>query len=518
MMSETLPSTSDVEEHQQQNAEMGQQSVSKKDEGTLSIESNTRGEEEEEDDEDNGEREEKDLQVQQQGRGRCCTRRNCCCFGFCVVLIVVIIVASLYAVARNNNEASSVATLDEYLEILDSFQITNASSSDDIQMAMDSMLSLYEERNTKCMGGSVVGISRNNVEGGTTQQRIYSSQGTQKKESHNLFINENTLFEIGSISKPLTGLVLAYQIESGYIPVLDTPVNNVLPSSIPDLIVNSNNDLMTFQHLVTHTSGLPRLAPVTVSRRYDPATENPYAGHSEQDLLDQIKVIVQDGLIRQTEDYEYSNFGFSFLAYLLGKSDGKHRQFIDIQQELTYEVLNMTSTFIGNSLSSTNYDDSTGTSLLQRLSTGYSPHYPKEEMPYWYDGGIFIDGAGSTVSSASDLLSLSEKYMMFTNRSEDGSDNEGDDGGADDETHTLKLAIERSLEPLKPVDEGGVAYGWFYGNALGSTVYAHSGGTEGFSSYVGFNPSHQFGVVGLSNCGYTRDVDLMGVALLRTMI
>jgi hypothetical protein len=49
---------------------------------------------------------------------------------------------------------------------------------------------------------------------------------------------------------------------------------------------------------------------------------------------------------------------------------------------------------------------------LSRLSTGYVMPESKP-APYWYHGGYFINGAGSTVLSATDLLQFVETYYWL---------------------------------------------------------------------------------------------------------
>jgi CubicO group peptidase (beta-lactamase class C family) len=86
------------------------------------------------------------------------------------------------------------------------------------------------------------------------------------------------------------------------------------------------------------------------------------------------------------------------------------------------------------------------------LSSGY---IKGEHVAHWFDGGLYIDGAGSTLSSAKDLLRWTELLM---------------DPVKDDIDLELSEALELSLSPLvmepdmfvKDIPNVGLAYAWFY--------------------------------------------------------
>jgi len=69
-------------------------------------------------------------------------------------------------------------------------------------------------------------------------------------------IDENTIFEIGSISKIFTCVILADMVVNGDIH-LDDPVEKFLPESVK--VPSKNGKKITLLNLATHTSGLPRM-------------------------------------------------------------------------------------------------------------------------------------------------------------------------------------------------------------------------------------------------------------------
>src|SRR4029079_17351415 len=68
--------------------------------------------------------------------------------------------------------------------------------------------------------------------------------------------DENTVFEIGSITKVFTSLALADAVTKGEMK-LEDPVKKYLPKSIT--LPKRGEDDITLEELATHTSGLPRI-------------------------------------------------------------------------------------------------------------------------------------------------------------------------------------------------------------------------------------------------------------------
>ena len=87
----------------------------------------------------------------------------------------------------------------------------------------------------------------------------------------------DTIFQIGSVSKTFTGLLLASQVAGGALSASE-PVQNLLPASVT--VPTWHGLPITLQDLTTHTSGLPD-APTNLTPT-DPL--NPWAGYSVQDL------------------------------------------------------------------------------------------------------------------------------------------------------------------------------------------------------------------------------------------
>lgn len=114
------------------------------------------------------------------------------------------------------------------------------------------------------------------------------------------------VFELGSITKAVTGLLLADAVVRGEVG-LDTPLSACLPTPSP----------ITLVALATHTSGLPRLPLAFLRRSGFRNVTDPYAGSTVAELLEDLeRVRVRRPRVR------YSNFGAALLGQALAARAG----------------------------------------------------------------------------------------------------------------------------------------------------------------------------------------------------
>src|SRR5439155_22201898 len=85
--------------------------------------------------------------------------------------------------------------------------------------------------------------------------RIFSFGNMSK--ANNIPVDENTLFDIGSITKTFTTVLLADMVERGIVNLTD-PIEKYLPASVK--VPQFNGHKITLD-LATHTSGLPDYPP-----------------------------------------------------------------------------------------------------------------------------------------------------------------------------------------------------------------------------------------------------------------
>jgi CubicO group peptidase (beta-lactamase class C family) len=111
-------------------------------------------------------------------------------------------------------------------------------------------------------------------------------------------------FEIGSITKTMTGTVLASLVDDGIVD-LDDEIGRWLDAG-------ESADI-TLRQLATHTSGLPRLSPSHVAGAPDP-----YAFLTAQVVEAELR---KAGSGPRGVEHDYSNFGFQVLGLVLERAD-----------------------------------------------------------------------------------------------------------------------------------------------------------------------------------------------------
>ncbi len=146
--------------------------------------------------------------------------------------------------------------------------------------------------------GAVVGI----YEGG--QATVFSfGQLSEKSPSAP---DGDTVFEIGSISKVFTGILLADAIERGKVK-LDDPLSEHLPEGVES--PRHDGDEILLWHLSTHTSGLPR-----IPTNMDANSDNPCKAYDTKTLWEfvgHVRPATKPG-----QNYAYSNLGAGLLGTL----------------------------------------------------------------------------------------------------------------------------------------------------------------------------------------------------------
>lgn len=148
-------------------------------------------------------------------------------------------------------------------------------------------------------------------------------------------VDGTTVFEIGSITKVMTALLLADMALKGEVR-LDDPVVKYLPAGTR--VPERGDGQITLRDLATHTSGLPRMpgnfAPA------DPA--NPYADYGVEQLYD---FLASYQLPREIgAEFEYSNLGAALLGHALTLRAGQDYETMLTERVLT--PLGMTETVI----------------------------------------------------------------------------------------------------------------------------------------------------------------------------
>lgn len=267
-------------------------------------------------------------------------------------------------------------------------------------------------------------------------------------------INQNTLFEIGSISKVMTSTALATFVEDKQLS-LSEPIQKYLPKSVR--IPERESKPITFESLANHTSGLPRLP--TNMPFGDPL--NPYNDYTTEMMFQFLSEYTLPRVVGAQA--EYSNLGAGLLGYTLAKVD--ETTFERMLKARVLQPLKMNSTYI------TVPDSKNSTRSL-----GHNGNL--DPTPYWQLPALA--GAGAVVSNSSDMARFLKANM---------------------EKSGLPESISLSQKPTTNMGNPNtrVGLGWIIQKTAKGDVYLHDGQTGGFASFIGFNATLNKGIVILSN-------------------
>ncbi|MBL9213163.1 MAG: serine hydrolase [Opitutaceae bacterium] len=271
-------------------------------------------------------------------------------------------------------------------------------------------------------------------------------------------LTPDTQFEIGSVTKTFTAVLLADAVRASRL-ALEDPVGPPFARSG-----------VTYLQLATHTAGLPPLpTDLTMS---DPL--NPYAD-SDLPALTGSFAKVAAGV--KPSASSYSNFGFSVLGHAVAGAWDK--PYGELLTERVLRPLQLPAT----RLSWRDADPS-------RLAP---PHDPSGIGRNW-DLNAFAP-AGSLVSSTRDLARYVQAHLGLV---------ESPLAGALADTQRARVGGGA------PTRQSGLA--WVIERRPAGTRIWHNGATGGYRSYVGFDPDRRAGVVVLTN--HARGVEALGEALL----
>lgn len=280
-----------------------------------------------------------------------------------------------------------------------------------------------------------------------------------------------TRFEIGSVTKALTGLLLADAVDRGEV-ALETRVGDVV-----DEARNSRLAGVTLRELCTHTSGLPRLPmnAKSAARRllYGYLGIDPYRGVSATSLLS----VAARQRLRGRGRSRYSNLGGAVLGQVLARAAAR-----DFDALLTERVLGP----LGMGGAGVSRTDA-------RARWGWSA-VGLPRMPWLMDG---YAPAGGVYATLSDLTALAEALL---------------DGTAP------------GLAALSPVVDQGeyrqIGMFWVVDTVPDTDrqMVWHNGATRGYSAFLSIFPQARRAVVVLADVSRPKDTERIAMALARWLI
>lgn len=249
---------------------------------------------------------------------------------------------------------------------------------------------------------------------------------------------EKLVFEIGSITKVFTGLLLAQAVVEKKV-TLDTTVGSLLAGQVK--LTDPRIAAITLKQLATHTSGLPRM-PDNIGAG---ATEaDPFANYDEKLLLSYLATAKIEG--ESPFSCSYSNLGMGLLGYLLG---GVY------QMPWERAVVEKICLPLGLNDTAVNPD--------AKLPVAIPHTEDNKEVKPWHFAAL--GGCGALRSTAADLMKLGAAMLH------------------PDKT-PLQAAFALALAPqAEAAAHGGqIGLGVFLGKFDGDATLHHDGATYGYCS------------------------------------
>ncbi len=332
----------------------------------------------------------------------------------------------------------------------------------ELQLYVDSVAVAYLN-DTVNSGLSIGVISGNKIE-------CYH-YGEVEKGSGKLATNE-TIYEIGSLTKTFTGILLAHAVNEGKLK-LDDDIRKYLNGSYPKLEYAGKPILI--KHLANHTSGLPRIPDnLEAQQSYD--ENDPYRNYNKDMIMEYLKTVAI--ATEPGAKMEYSNLGVGLLGMILEKVYKKPLQ------ELVNVYINrpagMKNTYFAKA-GDKNFN----------VAKGYREK-DGQLTPYWHLGDM--QAAGGLRSNLVDMMAFLKANM-------------------DDINKDFSLSHNAVLSN----NDSSVGFCWMLGKtAKQQTLVWHNGATFGFTSFCGYIPEKKIGIVVLSNSG--NSVDEVAMKLLKQLL
>lgn len=253
---------------------------------------------------------------------------------------------------------------------------------------------------------------------------------------------QDVIFEIGSISKVFTGILLAHAVKEGKLSLDDT-----LTQRLPVKFAHASTGGITLRQLATHTSCLPRLpGNMTTATAADP-----YAPYDDKALFEYLASAKLEG--KPPCASVYSNLGFGILGVVLETAYGK--PWAALVQEKIAGPLGMTDTV---------------QDLTPAQRTRFAEPWSKDQrtQPWSFKA---MAGAGALRSSLADMSRFADALLA----------------GSKGPLGAVWPLVAGDYVEMPTVGKLGLAL--VHTTIYGEDNYGHDGGTGGYASTLLVRPA-----------------------------
>jgi CubicO group peptidase (beta-lactamase class C family) len=274
--------------------------------------------------------------------------------------------------------------------------------------------------------------------------------------------DDTTVMEVGSMTKAMTGLVIADAVRRGEVR-MDAPVATYLPQ-----LKDSPAGAATMHELVTHTSGYAEFGDATLRRA---AWAAPLGRSFLTADSTQLSEETRNQMLSRQGQYAYSTLGSAIAGQAVAAA--ADMSYPDLMRIRLFEPLGMSRTAI---------------EVEQALVAGGESQSGLPTQPWVMDA--YAPG-GAAVSTTGDLAKLATALL---------------DGTAPGMV---------ALEPTTATDSSNTRVGGFWQISTwqtGQTITSHAGQTSGYASYLGLDRARNTAVIVLSDVA--NDASDLGAQLL----
>ena len=272
-----------------------------------------------------------------------------------------------------------------------------------------------------------------------------------------------TPYELGSITKTFTGMLLADAVQRGEMAVEDR-----LAKHLPELSGTPAGDVSLYE-LATHSSGLPSLAPTGSSTLLGVlSNRNPY-DISVEELIAATRTVQ----LKNPGRYAYSNLGMSLLGHAEARAAGA-ADWTALAQQRLLTPLGMTATTFA-----TTEDEIPAGVVRAHRENGW-------RAAYWY-GAAYLPAGSSTWSTAQDMITFAAAVLAS------------------------KAPGMPAVEPEAEASTGEIGLAWHTSEVDRRELTWHNGGTGGMHTILALDRERGQAVIVLSNT--SRSIDRTGMHL-----
>ena len=280
--------------------------------------------------------------------------------------------------------------------------------------------------------------------------------------------DDQTLYEIGSVSKTVTGYLTAKAVREGKI-TLEDDIRLYLPGAYPNLAYEGAP--IRIQHLLTHTGGIPMFLPLAMNGLYETlandvpqkyrSLEESYSKAQFFEDLRQIVISKEPGTV-----YAYSNAGCEIVGHIL---------------ETVYEK-SIDELLVENFAKEHNIS-----SLAIHLDAANAD---KLIQGYWLENEMPAPNQANTLWATGSGMKMTMHDMMLYAQLQL------------DQNNPIVQEAQKGLFDRKPGSK--VAYFWNMRQDKYGNSYDHHGGTSGMQNWLFIFPKYDLALSIISNHSSTK--------------